>query len=296
MRHISQIIPFVIAVLVLSASAALARPPDSSLRPVMRGQGDYGVLVRLVRPKARTHLVSAIAAHRTSSPIRAEPAQTQPDPRIIRAALAVAVQEPSGLGRSLRPVLRPRRIERKASARNRALAKGAVCGDPALQGEVVGRVPGKLRGCGVNQAIRLRSVDGIPLSRASTMDCRTAKAVKTWVQRGPRRAIGSYGGGLAELHVVAHYSCRTRNNRPGAKISEHGKGRAIDIAGFGLRDGSEISVLRDWGRGKKGRILKRIQAQACGPFGTVLGPNADRYHRDHFHFDTARHRSGPYCR
>jgi len=35
---------------------------------------------------------------------------------------------------------------------------------------------------------------------------------------------------------------------------------------------------------------------ACGPFGTVLGPNADRFHQDHFHFDTARHRSGPYCR
>jgi len=25
-------------------------------------------------------------------------------------------------------------------------------------------------------------------------------------------------------------------------------------------------------------------------------PNANRFHRDHFHFDTARYRSGSYCR
>jgi len=35
---------------------------------------------------------------------------------------------------------------------------------------------------------------------------------------------------------------------------------------------------------------------ACGPFGTVLGPESNRFHRDHFHFDTARYRSGSYCR
>jgi hypothetical protein len=28
----------------------------------------------------------------------------------------------------------------------------------------------------------------------------------------------------------------------------------------------------------------------------VLGPNANSFHRDHFHFDTARYRSGSYCR
>ncbi|MDX5403468.1 MAG: extensin family protein, partial [Rhodobacterales bacterium] len=25
-------------------------------------------------------------------------------------------------------------------------------------------------------------------------------------------------------------------------------------------------------------------------------PESDRFHRDHFHFDTARHRNGPFCR
>jgi hypothetical protein len=87
-----------------------------------------------------------------------------------------------------------------------------------------------------------------------------------------------------------------RNNQPGAKVSEHGSGRAIDIAGIGLNDESEMSVLTDWNSGAKGRALRQMHRAACGPFGTVLGPEADRFHRDHFHFDTARYRSGSYCR
>ncbi|MGR3527092.1 MAG: extensin family protein [Paracoccaceae bacterium] len=79
-------------------------------------------------------------------------------------------------------------------------------------------------------------------------------------------------------------------------MSEHGRGKAIDVSGYTLRDGTQITVLRDWGAGRNGRALREMHRAACGPFGTVLGPQADRFHLDHFHFDTARHRGGPYCR
>jgi hypothetical protein len=174
--------------------------------------------------------------------------------------------------------------------------KGSVCGDRSIRGQTIASIPGKLPGCGVAEPVRITEVDGIRLSTAATMDCTTAKSLKTWINKGVRPAVGRTGGGLASLRVVAHYSCRTRNNRPGARISEHGKGRAIDIAGIGLADGSELSVLNDWKNTRRGQILKEAHRTACGPFGTVLGPNADRYHKDHFHFDTARYRSGPYCR
>lgn len=171
-----------------------------------------------------------------------------------------------------------------------------LCGDPALQGEVVGHVQGRISGCGLDDAIRLQSVAGVPLSQAATINCATAKALKTWVQDGAQPAVGRMGGGISGLRVVAHYACRTRNNQPGAKISEHGRGRAVDIAAVQLADGSEISVLDDWGGGKKGRALRKMHKAACGPFGTVLGPNSDRHHKDHFHFDTASYRSGSYCK
>jgi hypothetical protein len=59
---------------------------------------------------------------------------------------------------------------------------------------------------------------------------------------------------------------------------------------------SELTVLDDWNSGREGRILREAHSSACGTFGTVLGPNSDRFHRDHFHFDVASYRSGAYCR
>lgn len=205
-----------------------------------------------------------------------------------------------GLLRSLRPkprskdaVSKPVRLSRKEK---RALAKGAVCGDMAIQGIEIGRVAAKLKGCGVDNAVKVREVSGVALSQQAVMDCTTARALKSWVDKGMKPAIKRRGGGVSSIRVVAHYACRTRNNQAGAKISEHGRGRAIDIAGFTLKDGRKISVLDGWGTARDGKALREMHKAACGPFGTVLGPNANRFHRDHFHFDTARYRSGSYCK
>lgn len=175
-------------------------------------------------------------------------------------------------------------------------AKGRICGDSKIRGERVAAIPGKLPGCGLREAVRVYEVDGVRLRAPAVVNCDTAHAIKRWVQNGARPAVGRLGGGLVELRVVASYSCRTRNNRPGAKISEHGRGKAIDIAAVRLKNGTELNVLRDWSDPVKGKVLRRMHRSACGPFGTVLGPDADRYHRDHFHFDTARHGNGNYCR
>ena len=107
---------------------------------------------------------------------------------------------------------------------------------------------------------------------------------------GARPAVGSRGGGLAGFEVMGSYTCRPRNNQAGARLSEHGKGRAIDIGAAVLADGSTINVLRDW----PDPALRQMREAACGTFSTVLGPGAP-FHDNHLHFDTARGR-GPYCR
>lgn len=180
-------------------------------------------------------------------------------------------------------------------APQRDVGPGNVCGDPALFGESLGTVDGS-GACGIENAVRLTSVSGVTLSSPATINCTTARALKSWVETGARPAVGNTGGGIASLRVVAHYSCRTRNNQAGARLSEHSYGNAIDIAGIGLADGTEMTVLTDWGNSNYGARLRRMWQAACGPFGTVLGPEADRFHRDHFHFDTADYRSGSYCR
>jgi len=43
------------------------------------------------------------------------------------------------------------------------------------------------------------------------------------------------------------------------------------------------------------QFLRRLHKGACGVFGTVLGPEANEAHRDHFHFDLAHRRNSAYC-
>lgn len=174
------------------------------------------------------------------------------------------------------------------------LGPGNVCGDPAIFGTVVGAVEGP-GACGIENAVQVTEVAGVALSSPATINCKTAEALKTWVEEGVRPAVGETGGGVMSLRVVAHYACRNRNHRAGARLSEHSFGNAIDIAGIGLADGSEMTVLTDWNSGYASQ-LRQMWRAACGPFGTVLGPEADVHHRDHFHFDTADYRSGSYCR
>lgn len=232
----------------------------------------------------------------TGSLAQAPETSLRPVARALSSAELPPAVERRGYTETSRPQSRPKSEPRQTRAERRLARKGAVCGDVAIQGVKVGSVPGKLRGCGIGDAVKIKSVSGIALSQQSLMDCTTAQALKRWIDRGVVPSVGRRGGGVVQLRVAAHYSCRTRNNRKGARISEHGKGRAIDISAFTLADGNEISVLKHWGRGRNGRILKKMHRAACGPFGTVLGPNSDRFHRDHFHFDTARHRGGSYCR
>jgi hypothetical protein len=220
---------------------------------------------------------------------------------VAKAVQKVEAPKPKSERGVLRPAKRPKTLgtstlAKSALKRTKPDTRGRVCKDRDIQGSYVGRVPAKVRGCGLDNAVKVTSISGVRLSQSATMDCTTARTLKDWVNKGAKKTIGKKGGGLAELHVVAHYACRPRNNKKGAKISEHGRGRAVDIAGFTLHNGQSFSVLKDWYKSKWSNELRQMHKAACGPFGTVLGPQANKYHKDHFHFDTARYRSGSYCK
>ncbi|MGC1504141.1 MAG: extensin family protein [Sulfitobacter sp.] len=254
----------------VSAQLAFAADPAASLRPMPRGGNPVQQPVTLEQSGAI--------------------AQPEQSPQ------QEAIKQRSGLFSSLRPLFRSKKAAKEGRVRKQLLAKGAVCGDTAIQGEQLGRVTGKLQGCGIENAVRVRSVSGVGLSQRAVMDCKTADALKVWLDGAAKPALSKQGGGLSSIRVAAHYACRSRNNQKGAKLSEHGKGRAIDISGFKLADGSEISVLNGWNAQRYSKAMRRMHKGACGPFGTVLGPKANRFHLDHFHFDTARYRSGSYCK
>lgn len=284
-----------VLVLLLTAAPVLAAAPDTSLRPTARGQQSVALASTITPSRLRPIARATPVFVKPATPSRLRPEMRPPSEQMVSMAARGDIFVFASPANSLRPWLRPPVVEQQAMAKRRALRKGAICGNRDIQGEKIGHVPGRIKGCGFNKAVSVRSISGVKLSRPATMDCTTAEALNNWVAKAVIPAFKRRGG-VMELRVAAHYACRTRNNKPGARISEHGKGRAIDISSFTMENGKVITVAGDWGKGKNGKALAKVHKQACGPFGTVLGPKADRHHQDHFHLDTASYRSGPYCR
>jgi hypothetical protein len=221
----------------------------------------------------------------------------RPDQLSERIAALKSTSNAPGLDLSTRPpeddldlaaIPPPTRKEERKKKREKASMKGAVCGVAAIKGEEIARITSKVKGCGVEDPVRVTSVAGVRLSQAATVDCSVAAALNQWVDEVAQPA---FDGKLVEMQVAAHYICRSRNNIKGAKISEHGKGRAIDISAFILSNGKVLTVAQNYNK-----LLRRIYKAACPYFRTTLGPGSDGYHEDHFHFDTSARDGGAYCR
>jgi hypothetical protein len=280
----------VILSLAMVPEVAPASAPDASVRPEPRPIPETAAM-----PVAET--APAAVAGRPQP----RPAVVDPEPEVV------AVMSTSGVLRSPRPEMRPRGFQEQLTTVSAGVRtqpapegiigrRGGLCGVRDLQGVRLSPIASRVQGCGLEDPVQVTSVDGVPLSQPATIDCPTALALRAWVKDALLPTIGQKGGGVARIEVAASYTCRPRNNQRGARISEHGRGRAIDIAGITLQNGSTLTVLRGWRDETQGPILQKLHRAACGPFGTVLGPNSDRFHQNHFHFDTARYRSGPYCR
>jgi hypothetical protein len=149
--------------------------------------------------------------------------------------------------------------------------------------------------CGIRLPVRVRSVAGVALDPPPVIACPTARRLRDWLEDAAKPAIAeAERTRLVGLDIAAAYVCRTVNYAEDAKVSEHARGRAIDISRFRLADGATISVQGDWDTDERGPLLREIHEAACGIFKTTLGPDSDAYHQDHFHFDTAR-RLRAYC-
>jgi hypothetical protein len=131
----------------------------------------------------------------------------------------------------------------------------------------------------------------VRLTPAATLQCQMIPTVDRWVTEVVEPAALQYLRlPLLELKVAASYACRPINGISGGKLSEHGHANAIDISGFHLADGRVLTVKSGWnGSDGERAFLRSVHKGACGLFTTVLGPNANSYHHDHFHLDLARH-------
>jgi hypothetical protein len=122
-----------------------------------------------------------------------------------------------------------------------------------------------------------------------TLLCSMAEAVAEFIRADVGPVAGALGAPLAAVTDLDSYECRSRNNIPGAKLSEHGRGNALDVSAIKLRNGALFN-LTDPLVSKPFR--EQMHAAACARFTTVLGPGSDGYHNDHIHLDLAARSHG----
>lgn len=250
------------------------------------------------RPMLRAAVAPALPAPALRLRPALRPATMAADIAARQVQVAFAAWQPSvftltdsAVAESLRPSLRPASLRvGDVPAPARPLQSGnGICGVAILTGSEIGSVPGPGQ-CGIDAAVEITSVGGIRLSTPARIDCNTATALARWVRDVAAPAVGNTGGGIDRIEIAGSYVCRNRNHRANARLSEHSFGRAIDISGIRLQDGTRLTVSRDWNN----PIMRNIHRGACGIFSTTLGPGSDGMHEDHFHFDTAPR--GDYCR
>ena len=145
--------------------------------------------------------------------------------------------------------------------------------------------------CGVAAPVAVASLEGgmVDFSSKAIVECDLAERLSNWVRKDVEPAARrTYKEELTGLRIADSYACRTRDNIPGAQLSEHAHGNAIDISAF--RIGKRwIEVGPGWrGGGDDLAFLTEIRKSACGAFTTVLGPGSDSYHAEHFHLDIIR--------
>lgn len=136
--------------------------------------------------------------------------------------------------------------------------------------------------------------DGVRITRSQAsyggpvlLSCPAAVALIMWERNVLQpEAQHKYRSRVTDIQTFGTYSCRNIYHRSNSPRSQHATADAIDVAGFTLEGGQKISVLRDWTTsGPAGDFLRAVRDGACVFFGTVLSPDYNAAHADHFHLD-----------
>jgi len=145
-------------------------------------------------------------------------------------------------------------------------------------------------GCNKIGTVQLSALSGdrsqFSISNLGAVECETAAAFSNWARFGVDRAARQIlGSPLMRIETMGSYACR--NIAGSNRRSAHARGAAIDVSGFVLEDGRRIVLKEDWNGGTvaEREFLRVVHRSACKRFGTVLGPEYNAAHRDHFHLE-----------
>jgi hypothetical protein len=139
------------------------------------------------------------------------------------------------------------------------------------------------------KAVLLPDARRIAVEPPAVLNCAMAESLAAWLREEAAPRVAKLGSPLTAIENYDSYACRTRNRVPGAKLSEHAHGDALDLRALHLADGRRLQ-LSDVRVDKALRVA--LRDGACHRFTTVLGPGADGHHNGHIHLDVIQRRAG----
>lgn len=166
------------------------------------------------------------------------------------------------------------------------------------------------RGCGFRDAVRIARTS-IEVGEPFALSCRAALSLAMWERHVVQQAARTHlGARVRRIEHFGSYACRNLYGERGRRRSRHATADALDVAGFVLEDGRRVRVVEHWQPrppasaateaagdearpAPEARFLHAVHAGACRYFDVVLGPDYNRAHADHFHFDRG---AGRLCR
>ncbi len=149
--------------------------------------------------------------------------------------------------------------------------------------------------CRASERAQLLRWSGAPAAFAPqdvAPSCGVSVALLLWqrdvVQPMARLHLGRE---VRSIEHLGSYSCR--NIRGGSTPSEHATGNAIDISAFVLSDGRRVTLADHWNAADgRSAFLRALRDGGCDYFTTVLSPEYNAAHADHFHLDQAQRTGG----
>lgn len=148
--------------------------------------------------------------------------------------------------------------------------------------------------CRASQRMILTGDSFVPTMRPANAapGCAVTAAMALW-NRDVVQPLAQkhFGQKVVELENLGSYNCRKIAGEQAQ--SQHSTANAIDISAFVLADGTRISLINDWApEDKRSEFLHEVRDESCGLFSTVLSPDYNRAHADHFHLDMAARTAG----
>ncbi|HEY6025031.1 MAG TPA: extensin family protein, partial [Pseudolabrys sp.] len=101
--------------------------------------------------------------------------------------------------------------------------------------------------CGGSDMVQLNAVllaggRRIELKPAPVLRCTFAESLAGWLHDEAAPRADRLGAALRAVETYDDFECRGRNRVASAKLSEHGKGNAVDLRAFVLADGRAIGL------------------------------------------------------